>query len=304
MNKFEDLFEAKIEIEESKDDQVLARIKFPWGKADSENKNKRTYPFEIFKTAVEKLSEKIKRAYIPGMLDHPLMGGGTRLGDVSHILKSVWLKDKVAWAEADILKTSKGKDSLRVIKSGVQMGASLRGFGEVKNGKVQKGLEIASVDLVANPSFGDDTKVGVNNIVIESIILNEEFFSLRDSLQTEIVKEFGKQYWVVDFSDKEVVFRKEGTEGYKKISYKTKGDDLELTGEAVAVTRKIQYEGIGELSNEELRLAGIYAPKARLMEQKVGQRTKEEGRLFTEAVVSGFLGTFDQWKEKYRGEDA
>lgn len=172
MKDFLDLFESKIEIEESENDQVLARIKFPWGKADSENKNKRTYPFEIFKTAVEKLSEKIKRAFVPGQTDHPLMGAGTRLGDVSHILKSVWLKDKVAWAEADILKTTKGKDVLRVIKSGVSMGASLRGYGEVgSDGKLKKGLEIASVDLVANPSFGDDAKIGVNNIVIESTIL-------------------------------------------------------------------------------------------------------------------------------------
>jgi len=172
MKNFEDIFEVKIEIEESDNDQVLAKIKFPWGKADSENKNKRTYPFEIFKTAVEKLSEKIKRAFVPGQTDHPISGSGTRLSDVSHILKSVWLDEhKMAWATADILKTSRGMDVLRIIKSGIQMGASLRGFGEVKNGQVQKGLEIASVDLVCNPSFGDDAKVGVNNIVIESTIL-------------------------------------------------------------------------------------------------------------------------------------
>jgi len=298
MDKFEDIFEAKIEITESKDDQVLATIKFPWGRADVENKNKRTYPFAIFKTAVEKLAEKIKRAYVPGQTDHPLMGGGTRLGDVSHILKNVWLKDKVAYAEADILKTSKGQDVLRVIKSGVSIGASLRGFGEVgSDGKVKKGLEIVSVDLVASPSFGDHARVGVDKIVIESTILDEAFFSLRDNLQTEIVKKFGKEFWVVDFSDKEVVFRKENTSGFKKISYTTKGDDLELTGEAVSVERKVQYES-QELSVEEKKMAGIYSGRQMLKENKRGERTKEEGKLFIEAVVAGYLSTFEKWKEE------
>lgn len=171
MAEFKDIFESEVTIEESENDQVLAKIKFPWARADKANKNNRTYPFEIFKTAVEKLSEKIKRAFIPGQTDHPILGGSTRLGDVSHILKSVWMKDKVAYAEADILKTTKGKDVLRVIKSGVSMGASLRGFGEIgSDGKVKKGLEITTVDLVANPSFGADAEITQAN-VMESTIL-------------------------------------------------------------------------------------------------------------------------------------
>jgi len=237
MNKFDDLFESKIEIEESKDDQVLATIKFPWIKSEIENLNKRFYPFEVVKTAVAKLSEKIKQAYVPGQTDHPLMGGGTRLGDVSHILKAVWLKDKVAYAEADILKTTKGSDVLRVIKSGIQMGASLRGFGEVgSDGKVKKGLEIASVDLVAYPSFGSDAKVGIDNICLESTILEP---------------------------------------------------------------------GVGELSLQEKQMAGVYhkrPPKG--WGEKVTGRTETDRKLFLEAIVSGFEGTFPQWKKKFGGDDA
>jgi hypothetical protein len=233
MNKFEDLFESKIEIEESKDDQVLARIRFPWGRADTENKNKRTYPFEIFKTAIEKLSEKIKRAYVPGTLDHPLLGGATRLGDVSHILKSVWLKDKTAYAEADILKTSKGKDVLAVIKSGVAMGASLRGFGEVKNGKVQKGLEIASVDLVANPSFGQDAQVGIHNICLESTILEP---------------------------------------------------------------------GVGELSFEEKKMAGV-GREARIIAEKLDVKIdRTDSRLYEEYMMAGGKESFVNWKKLYGGD--
>ncbi len=227
MKKFEDLFESEVEIAESENDQVLATIKFPWGRADKENKNKRFYPFEIFKNAVEKLAEKIKWAFVPGQTDHPLMGGSTRLGDVSHILKNVWLKDKVAWAEADLLKTSKGKDILRVIKSGCPMGASLRGIGEVgSDGKIKKGLEILTVDLVSNPSFGADAEVGVHNIVHESTILEP---------------------------------------------------------------------GIGKLSFEEKRLAGVHSG---LIESKIEKRSKEDTQCYQEYLLSGGKKTFLEWQEE------
>jgi len=74
-------------------------------------------------------------------------------------------KDKVAWAEAKILPTTRGKDALTIIKSNVKIGASLRGFGEIdSSGKVKPGLEVRAVDLVVDPSFGADATITQKNV--------------------------------------------------------------------------------------------------------------------------------------------
>jgi hypothetical protein len=90
-------------------------------------------------------------------------------------------ENKVAWARASILDTQKGRDTLKIIKSGVTIGASLRGFGEVdKEGKVKPGLQVKTVDLVVDPSFGADARVDQSS-VIESYISEEEYeFSEND----------------------------------------------------------------------------------------------------------------------------
>lgn len=168
MEKYKDLFESKVWLTEAKeeDPEFLGTLVFSWGKSDVYNLNHRYYPHKTFLAAVNALNTKIQAAPVPGMADHPVGGGGTLLGGVSHILNKVWIdKDKVAWAEAKLLPTTRGKDALTVIKSNVKIGASLRGFGEIdKDGKVKPGLEVRAVDLVVDPSFGADATITQKNV--------------------------------------------------------------------------------------------------------------------------------------------
>jgi len=234
MKEINELIGCKIEILESKKEGVLAKIKFPFGKADTVNKNNRCYPLEVFSTAVKNLGEKIKSAFVPGMADHPVGVSGTQLSGISHILTDVWLENGKAWASANILSTSKGSDILKVLKSGVQMGSSLRGSGEVdKNGMVKPGLVIDSVDLVCNPSFSDDARVGIDNIVCESTILEK---------------------------------------------------------------------GSGTLSNEEKKNAGVYNPRATIMENKIENRSKTDSKHYREHLESGGKLSFEDWKKGFKGE--
>lgn len=231
MNKYSDMVESTFKIiEAGEKDQFLATLEFSWGEGDFKNKNDRTYPFEkVWKPAVETFENKVKASVVPGQSDHPMLSSNTQLASVSHILQKIWLEGKKAFARASILKTSKGVDLLRVLKSGVTLGASLRGMGEVDaQGNVKPGLTIQTVDLVLNPSF-KDAKIGINNIVQESVILGE---------------------------------------------------------------------GCGHLSFDEKRMAGVHSGRQMLKENKRGKRTKEEGKLFTEAVVAGYMGTFEEWKER------
>jgi len=175
MNRYRDIFESTHKWTEAKDSRFLGTLVFSWGRSDVFNKNHRYYPHKVFTSAVNGLNTRIEKANVPGQVDHPIGGGSTRLADVSHILTKVWMdKNKVAWAEAKFLKTQKAKDALEIIKSDVKIGASLRGFGEIdKEGKVKSGLEIKTVDLVVDPSFGDDARIDQNS-VIESYVPEEE----------------------------------------------------------------------------------------------------------------------------------
>ncbi|TET10790.1 hypothetical protein E3J84_03635 [Candidatus Aerophobetes bacterium] len=168
MKKYNDLFESKVWLTEAKekDPEFLGTLIFSWGKSDVYNLNHRYYPHKTFLAAVNALNTRIQASPVPGMVDHPVGGGGTLLSGVSHILNKVWIdKDKVAWAEAKILSTARGKDVLTIIKSNVKIGASLRGFGEVdSSGKVKPGLEVRAVDLVVDPSFGADATITQKNV--------------------------------------------------------------------------------------------------------------------------------------------
>jgi hypothetical protein len=184
--EYKDIFESAVRVVEGKSRKsgFLDDIEFPWGRSDVFNKNHRYYPHKTFTAAVTGLNNRIGKANVPGQVDHPLGGGSTRLGDVSHILTKVWMdENKVAWARASILDTQKGRDTLKIIKSGVTIGASLRGYGEVdKDGKVKPGLEVKTVDLVVDPSFGADARVDQSS-VIESYISEVEYQFSENDLQ-------------------------------------------------------------------------------------------------------------------------
>ncbi len=256
-----EVVEAALHLHESKDKNFLGRAIFPWSKADVLNLNNRIYPLPILSKAVENLDKEIKKANVAGNIEHP---GGihSRLDKVSHVLEKVWMKSGRALAQIRILNTTAGRDTMTLIKSGVKVGASSRGIGEVGYGrKIQPGLVIKSIDLVSAPSFGKDAQITQANI-IESYTptkMDEAFFSLRDELSTAVKEKFGKDYWIVDFSPNEVVFRKsDSTEDeYQKISYRIKGGkEIELTGDSETVERKIQYED--KMKEEERLLRGRY----------------------------------------------
>lgn len=81
-----------------------------------------------------------------------------------------------------------------------------------------------------------------------SVVL-ERFSSLRTAIETAIKAGFGKEYWISDFSNKEIIFRKEGgeisstgEEAYQKVGYKVTKGAVELVGAPEAVARVVNYE--------------------------------------------------------------
>lgn len=185
MKEFLEVNESIVEFTEAKDDNFLGALKFPFGKAEIMNKNKHFYPFKIFDHAVTGLNTRAEKgAGVIGQLDHPIGTGSTLLANASHILTKVWMdSNKEAWAEAKIFDTSRGRDLLAILKSGAKIGSSLRGYGEIdKDGKIKAGLEIKTVDLVVDPSFGASASVDQSN-VFESFVPEGKYEFNENDLQ-------------------------------------------------------------------------------------------------------------------------
>lgn len=243
----------KSSIEEKEEGKNIKFIA-PFMTADSKNKNNRRYPFEVLDTAIKQFSSKVEMGKGFGADYHPA-SGNLEIGDISHIIKKVYLKDKVATIEGEILGGEKGKKILQIIKSGGVLGVSARGFGETKKAKdgvmeIQKGYQMVGIDFVVNPSENVAT-INKSSIFESAPILEKKFFSLRQSLENAIRNKFGKRAYIQDYSDAEVIYRiymnggeidAEGEDVYYKIGYKISGDEVELVGDAKKVEKQITYE--------------------------------------------------------------
>ena len=119
--------------------------------AEVQNRNKRVYPIHEVTAAVASLNEQIKLTNgVMGELDHP-QTISLNLDRVSHVIKEMKMEGNNAVGRAIILDTPMGNIARSLIKSGVQLGVSSRGTGNVNEGIVE-GFNVVTVDIVAQPS--------------------------------------------------------------------------------------------------------------------------------------------------------
>jgi len=143
-------------IEEKESEGKNIKFSAPFMTSDSKNKNNRRYPFEVLNTAIKKFSSKVEVGKGFGSDAHPV-GGNVEIPDISQRITKVFMKNKVAHIEGEILPGEKGKKILSIIKSGAVLGVSARGFGEMKKAEdgvmeIKKGYQMVGIDFVVNPS--------------------------------------------------------------------------------------------------------------------------------------------------------
>ena len=117
------------------------------------NANERVYPVSEIESAVQTLNEQITGGYsVLGEVDHP-DDLKINLDRVSHMITSMWMDGANGFGKLKILPTPMGKLVETMLESGVKLGFSSRGSGNVDdlNGKVSD-FEIVTVDIVAQPS--------------------------------------------------------------------------------------------------------------------------------------------------------
>lgn len=116
------------------------------------NHNGRIYPVNEIRRAVDDVNAKIKSGLsVVGEMDHPAELQ-IHLGNVSHEILDMWMDGSNGLGKLKILPTTSGNVIRALLESGIKLGVSSRGSGEVGyNGEV-KDFEMLTVDIVMNPS--------------------------------------------------------------------------------------------------------------------------------------------------------
>jgi len=117
------------------------------------NANQRVYPVGEITNAVKTLNDQIQNGYsVLGEVDHP-DDLKVNLDRVSHMITDMWMDGPNGYGKMKILPTPMGNLIRTMLESGVKLGVSSRGSGNVddRTGEVAD-FEIITVDIVAQPS--------------------------------------------------------------------------------------------------------------------------------------------------------
>jgi len=121
---------------------------------DIKNANQRIYPSTEIARAVKTINEQIGGGYsCLGEVDHPA-DLRINLDRVSHMITKMWMEGPNGYGKLKLLPTPMGQLVQTMLESGVKLGVSSRGSGNVAedgSGKVSD-FEIITVDVVAQPS--------------------------------------------------------------------------------------------------------------------------------------------------------
>lgn len=117
------------------------------------NANKRIYPLFEIKRAVDTINKQIVEGYsVMGEVDHP-DDLKINLDRVCHTVEKMWMDGEAGCGKLKILPTPMGNLIKTLLQSGVKLGVSSRGSGNVDDhtGHVSD-FEIVTIDVVAQPS--------------------------------------------------------------------------------------------------------------------------------------------------------
>lgn len=117
------------------------------------NANERVYPVNEIDRAVKTINEQLTSGYsVLGEVDHP-EDLKINLDRVSHNIEKMWMDGPCGYGKLRILPTPMGQLVRTMLDSGVKLGVSSRGSGNVddRTGHVSD-FEIVTVDVVAQPS--------------------------------------------------------------------------------------------------------------------------------------------------------
>jgi len=117
------------------------------------NANQRVYPVSEISDAVGNINKQITEGYsVLGEVDHP-DDLKINLDRVSHMITEMWMDGLNGFGKLKVLPTPMGQLVQTMLESGVKLGVSSRGSGNVNEGTGHvSDFDIVTVDIVAQPS--------------------------------------------------------------------------------------------------------------------------------------------------------
>jgi len=158
------------------------------------NANQRVYPVHEIGKAVETINEQIKGGYsVLGEVDHP-DDLKINLDRVSHMIEQMWMDGPCGYGKLKVLPTPMGELVKAMITSGVKLGVSSRGSGNVNesSGHVSD-FEIITVDIVAQPSAPHAYPKAIYEGLMNMRGGNQIFEMARDATQDQRVQKYLKE---------------------------------------------------------------------------------------------------------------
>jgi len=121
--------------------------------ADIVNRNKRKYPLHEMNSAVMDMSKRIQEfGGVFGEADHP-NSLNINMDRVSHVITEMYMDGGNAIGKAKVIKeTPMGKILNELLKTGVKIGVSSRGTGQVAEDGTVSSFGLVTVDAVITPS--------------------------------------------------------------------------------------------------------------------------------------------------------
>lgn len=162
--------------------------------AETRNRNQRIYPHSEILNAVNHASGLIKESNgIFGELDHP-NNLSIDPRNISHVILELKMQGNDAYGKAKLLNTPAGLIAKELFNSGVKVGVSSRGAGEVMEEGIVRGFQFITVDIVITPSAQNATPTAVMEGV-EQARNGKRIMSLAEALQhdTDAQKYFKKE---------------------------------------------------------------------------------------------------------------
>jgi Prohead core protein serine protease len=143
--------EARI-VSESSNDGKSMWLNGVCMQSQIKNRNGRQYPINEIAAAVQSAMQRIKENNgIFGELDHP-QTLNINSDRISHAITEMWMNGNDAYGKAKLLNTPMGLIAQELLKSGVKIGVSSRGAGNVTESGDVQGFQFVTYDIVITPS--------------------------------------------------------------------------------------------------------------------------------------------------------